>query len=68
MPKEKAESLATFFKENVKASVLEFKIDGNGLTVTTTPEVQNAIGSVAKLVSKSSSGIRLQMRFPDKKE
>lgn len=50
LPKQKAETLAAFLKANVKASVLELKVDDNGLTVTTTPEAQSTIGGLVKLM------------------
>jgi hypothetical protein len=68
LPKEKAESLAAFLKENIKPSVLEFKIENHGLTVTTTPEVLAAIGGIAKLMTNSQPVIRMEMRRLEKKE
>lgn len=56
LPKDKAETLAAFLKANVKASVLEMKIDEAGLTVTTTPEVQATIGGIANLMHGQSGG------------
>lgn len=69
LPKEKAASLAAFLKENVKASVLEIKIEEKGLTVTTTPETQTAISGIAKLIS-GSTGTQIHFRIlsPDAKD
>jgi hypothetical protein len=50
LPKEKAEALAAFLKANVHPSVLEFKTDGVGLTVTTTPEAQSTIHGIVTLM------------------
>ncbi len=50
LPKDKAEALAAFLKANIKASVLELKVDENGLTVTTTPEAQTTIGGLVNLM------------------
>jgi hypothetical protein len=50
LPKEKTAAVAAFLKENVKAAVLELKIENDGLTVTTTPEVQSSIAGLIKLV------------------
>jgi hypothetical protein len=50
MPKEKAEALASFLKDQVKGQVLETKVDGDSIVVTTTPEAQNTIGQFIALV------------------
>jgi hypothetical protein len=56
LPSGKAESVAKFLKENVKASVLETKADGDNLIVTTTPDVQGAIGQLVQLVQGKRPG------------
>jgi beta-lactamase regulating signal transducer with metallopeptidase domain len=56
LPKDKAAALATFLKDNVKAPVLELKLDGQGLTITTTPETQAAIGAMVRLLAQSQAG------------
>jgi len=50
LPKEKAEALAAFLKANVHPSVLEFRTDEGGLTVTTTPEAQSTIHGIVTLM------------------
>lgn len=50
LSKEKAETLAAFLKANVKAPVLELQVLNEGLVVTTTPEVQSAIGNLVNLM------------------
>jgi beta-lactamase regulating signal transducer with metallopeptidase domain len=45
-----AESLGKFLSDNVKASVLETKVDGENLIVTTTPEVQQVVTQVIALM------------------
>ena len=50
LPAAKAEALAKFLRQHVKAAVLETKAEGDSLTVTTTPEVQRAIGGFVALV------------------
>jgi hypothetical protein len=50
LPAGKAEAVAKFLKEHVKASVLETKAEGDSLIVTTTPDVQGAIGQLVLLV------------------
>jgi beta-lactamase regulating signal transducer with metallopeptidase domain len=51
LPKDKAEALGAFIKEHIKGSVVEIKVDGEGLTVTTTPELQRAIRTLVGLMS-----------------
>ena len=43
LPKEKAVALEAYLKAQVKAKVLETKVEGEGLTVTTTPETQKTV-------------------------
>jgi beta-lactamase regulating signal transducer with metallopeptidase domain len=45
-----AEALGKFLSDNVKASVLETKVDGENLIVTTTPEVQHVVTQVIALM------------------
>jgi beta-lactamase regulating signal transducer with metallopeptidase domain len=56
LPAGKAEAVAKFLKENVKASVLETKADGDNLVVTTTPDIQGAIGQLVLLVQGKRPG------------
>jgi len=53
---EQARALAEFLKAFAKASVLETKIDGDKLVVTTTPDVQSTIGQVVGLMSGKPAG------------
>jgi len=50
LPKEKADALAAFLK-HVKASVLETKVEDDGVTVTTTPDVQHTIAQLVGLLT-----------------
>jgi beta-lactamase regulating signal transducer with metallopeptidase domain len=50
LPKEKADALAAFLKANVKAPLLEIKVDDKGVTVTTTVEAQATIDGIVKLM------------------
>jgi beta-lactamase regulating signal transducer with metallopeptidase domain len=43
MPKDKAEALAAFLRNQVKGQVLETKIEGDSIVITTTPEAQKII-------------------------
>jgi beta-lactamase regulating signal transducer with metallopeptidase domain len=58
----KAEALGSFLNENVKAEVLETKVDGDTLIVTTTPEVQNTIGALANLVAGKAQTFTFHLR------
>src|SRR5262249_24837141 len=48
---EKAKALESFLKANATAKVLEMKVDGDKLIVTTTPDAQNTIAQVVGLVT-----------------
>jgi hypothetical protein len=50
LPKEQAAVLATFFRHHLKAQVLELRVEGDKLTVTTTPQTQQAIGQLITLI------------------
>ena len=41
---------------SIKATVMETKVDGDNLTVTTTPEAQQTIGQIVRLISGQGSG------------
>jgi beta-lactamase regulating signal transducer with metallopeptidase domain len=55
LPKAKAEALAAFLRDHVKAPVIEPKVEGDTLSVTTTPEVQKAIGRLIGLIRKDTA-------------
>jgi len=50
LPTAKAEALGAFLREHVKASVMETKVEGENLIVTTTPEAQHTIAAFIALV------------------
>jgi hypothetical protein len=50
LPAGKAAALAAFLRDNVKASVLETKVDGDHLVVTTTPDVQHVVRHFIELM------------------
>ena len=52
LPKEKAEALATFLRDHVKAQVMETKAEGENLIVTTTPEAQQTIRQFIALLQE----------------
>ncbi len=47
---DQAAFLAAFLKEHMKAKVMETKVEGGSLTVTTTPETQKAISGLIALI------------------
>jgi hypothetical protein len=50
LPADKAEALASFLKQHVKVLVLETKVDGDSMTITTTPDMQRTIGQFVALM------------------
>ena len=50
LPAAKAEALGKFLQQHVKAAVMETKVEGESLIVTTTPEVQRGIGQIINLI------------------
>lgn len=50
LPQSKATALEAFLRDNVKTSVLEMKVDGDALVVTTTAEVEQGIGMIVALM------------------
>ena len=50
LDKAQAEALGSLLG-SVKAPVLEVKVDGTGLTLTTTPEVQATVGQIVRLIT-----------------
>ncbi len=65
VPAAKAEALAKFLQQHVRAPVLETKAEGDSLTVTTTPEVQRAIGGFVALVQGKPAAARPQAQAPN---
>jgi beta-lactamase regulating signal transducer with metallopeptidase domain len=55
LPHDKAETLAAFLREHVKAKVLETKVEGDNLTITTTPETQKALEGLMALIQGKSA-------------
>jgi beta-lactamase regulating signal transducer with metallopeptidase domain len=56
LPREKAAALSAFLREHVKAMMMESKVDGDSLIVTTTPDAQRTIGQfIALMKSKPES-------------
>jgi beta-lactamase regulating signal transducer with metallopeptidase domain len=66
LPAAKAEALAKFLQQHVKAPVLETKAEGDSLTVTTTPEVQRALGGFVALVQGKQAAARPTSQNPFK--
>jgi hypothetical protein len=63
MPKDKAEALANFLKDQVKGHVLETKVEGDGIVVTTTPDAQHTIGQFIALVQGKPIQARLNIHY-----
>lgn len=63
LSKDQAAALGTLLG-SVKASVMETKVDGEKVTVTTTPEVQSAIGQIVRLITgQAGSTNRFEYRL-----
>jgi len=56
---EKAEALAKFLRDQVKGQTMETKVDGDSITVTTTPEAQKAVGQIISLLLEKKLSLRL---------
>jgi beta-lactamase regulating signal transducer with metallopeptidase domain len=54
LPAAKAEALGKFLQQHVKATVMETRVEGESLIVTTTPEVQRGIGQFINLIEGKS--------------
>jgi hypothetical protein len=58
LPAAKAKALGEFLQQHVKASVMETKVEGESLIVTTTPEVQRGIGQFINLIEGKAPPIQ----------
>jgi beta-lactamase regulating signal transducer with metallopeptidase domain len=54
LPADKAEALSSFLKQHVKVAVLETRVDGDSMTITTTPDMQRTIGQFVVLLRGKS--------------
>lgn len=69
IPRDKARALESFLKEYTTTKVLETKIDGDKLVVTTTPDVQGTIGALVAMMTGKQPGAstyRYQLTTPAK--
>jgi hypothetical protein len=58
-----AEALGKFLSENVKASVMETKVEGDNVIVTTTPEAQRVVTQIIGLMQgKSPTGANYYLK------
>lgn len=55
LPKARAEALAAFLREHSKAQVMETNLEGDQLTITTTPEVQKSISQLIAAFQKEAA-------------
>jgi beta-lactamase regulating signal transducer with metallopeptidase domain len=62
MLKDKADALAAFLRD-VKTPVLETKVEGEGIVVTTTPEAQQVIGQFIGLLQGKTGGHRTERNY-----
>ena len=60
---EKAKALESFLKDNAKAKVLETKLDGDKLIVTSTPDIQQTVGQVVGLMTGKTIAARGVYRY-----
>jgi hypothetical protein len=60
--KDQATALSTLLG-SIKATVMETKVDGDSIIVTTTPEAQQAIGQIVRLVQGQTGGGNFQFKF-----
>jgi hypothetical protein len=65
MPKEKAEALSKFLSDQVKGQVLETKVDGEGIVVTTTPHIQRTIHDFINLVQGGKQNFTFEIKGGD---
>jgi beta-lactamase regulating signal transducer with metallopeptidase domain len=68
LPAAKAEALGKFLQEHVKAIVMETKADGDSLTITTTPEVQQGIRQFIALIEGKAPSNAAKYRYWEKKD
>jgi len=65
LPKDKAEALVSFLRGHVRAQVLETRVEGDSLIITTLPETQQAIGQLVALIQgKASAGAKPKPQPP----
>jgi beta-lactamase regulating signal transducer with metallopeptidase domain len=62
LSKEQAAALGTLLG-SVKATVMETKVDGDAITVTTTPDVQQAIGQIVRLIHGGGENVPFRVRL-----
>jgi hypothetical protein len=66
MPKEKAEALATFLHDQVKGQVLETKVEGDNISITTSAESQRIIGQFIALAQGKTAHENLMFHLQKK--
>jgi beta-lactamase regulating signal transducer with metallopeptidase domain len=65
LAKEKADALAAFLK-HIKASVLESKLEDDGITITTTPDVQQTMRHLVGLMEGKTQGANVWYKPVDR--
>jgi beta-lactamase regulating signal transducer with metallopeptidase domain len=65
LSKDQATALSTLLG-SIKATVMETKVDGDSITVTTTPEAQQSIGQIVRLIQGQGGNVRFEWKVaPD---
>lgn len=61
LSREQAAALGTLLG-SIKATVMETKVDGDSITVTTTPEAQQSIGQIVRLIQGQGGNFRYEWK------
>jgi beta-lactamase regulating signal transducer with metallopeptidase domain len=61
LSKDQATALSTLLG-SIKATVMETKVDGDSITVTTTPEAQQSIGQIVRLIQGQGGNVRFEWK------
>jgi len=61
MSKEQATALSTLLG-SIKATVMETKVDGDSITVTTTPDAQQSIGQIVRLIQGQGGNFKFEWK------
>jgi hypothetical protein len=62
LPHAKAEALATLLKQHSKVEILEARVEGDSLVITTTPEAQRAIAQFVSLIQGRIAALHIDRK------
>jgi hypothetical protein len=62
LPHAKGEALATLLKQHSKVEILEARVEGDSLVITTTPEAQRAIAQFVSLIQGRIAAIHIDRK------